>query len=316
MSKILVVSPTPTHATWAGNRARILCMMEMFRELGHEVHFLHLARDPADNDAMRDYWGDRFYSVKYKWPKRPPDQRVIFGTPDDERPAFFSVSPKDEARGLNRADVVMAIQSREQEYLETIVSTRVITVGHVVSVRPPQQAAKAQNILFGGSPNSVNVNAAEFFLTDVLPTVREQCPEARLLVAGRVCEKIADAEGCTKLGELDDLAEAYEAADIIINPRKFGTGLSIKSVEALSYGKPLVATPAGCTGMEDGAGTAFKLAENAAAFAEAVIELLSDPNRYREFAQAGHEYAVRYNAKTTAELKELLQQHDEHGAPE
>ena len=150
---------------------------------------------------------------------------------------------------------------------------------------------------------------------DVLPTVRQQCPEARLLVAGRVREKIADVEGGTKLGEMDDLGEAYDAADIVINPRKFDTGLSIKSVEALSYGKPLLATPTGRTGMEDGAGTAFKLAEDPVAFAKAAVELFTDPKCCRDFAQAGHDYAVRYNAQTTAELKKLLPQHDEHGVP-
>ncbi len=386
--KLLIVSPTPTHPSCAGNRARILSMVEALAAMGLEIHFVHLARDPADEEAMAAYWGERYTKVKYAWPPKTPDanwsalgrvgrrlrawttlgtyspynwdldawyndtldahvqelhakehfdvvlaEYVFFSRSllnfgggvlklidthdvfsnrfqqfldNNETPVFFSTSPRNEGRGLDRADAVLAIQEREAEYFRTITRAQVINVGHLLPVRETQKATCGANVLFLGSPNSVNVHGAQFFLDDVLPELRKAIPHARLLLAGRVCEKVPDAEGCVKLGELPDLFEAYDQADVVVNPRKFGTGLSIKSIEALAYGKPLVATRPGCSGMEDGIGTAFLLAEDAEQFAQAVARILQDPALYASLSEAGVAYARRHNAHNLAELRTML----------
>ncbi|MFP4500598.1 MAG: glycosyltransferase family 4 protein [Candidatus Hydrogenedentota bacterium] len=385
--KLLVVSPTPTHPPSAGNRARILSMVEAFAKMGIEVHFVHLARDPADDDAMRAYWGERYTKVKYQWPPKTaaanwgrwgrmtrrlrawltgdtysvynwdlddwyndhldgvvrelharehfdavlaeyvflsrvlldfPDTLKIIDTHDvfadrfqqfldnNEKPVFFSTSPKQEGRGLDRADVVIAIQEAEAAHYRRITRAKVITVGHLLPVGASQSAPNAAHVLFVGSPNSVNVHGAQFFMTEVMPLLRERIPEAKLVLAGRVCENLEDAGDCVKLGALDDLDEAYAQADVVVNPRKFGTGLSIKSIEALAHGKPLVATRPGCSGMEDGIGTAFLLAEDAPAFADAVARILEDHALYARLSEAGIAYARKHNDANLAELKGVL----------
>ncbi len=385
--KLLIVSPTPTHPPSAGNRARILSMVEALAGMGIEVHFVHLARDPADDDAMRAYWGERYTKVKYQWPPKTADaqwgrwghvkrwlrarltgdtysrynwdldawyndhlddvarelhahehfdavlaeyvflSRVLLDFPDilklidthdvfanrfqqfldnNETPVFFSTSPRQEGLGLDRADVVIAIQEAEAAHYRRITRARVIRVGHLLHVGEPQAAPEAANVLFVGSPNSVNVHGAEFFMREVLPLLRQRVAGARLLLAGRVCEKVADAEGCVKLGELDDLGSAYARADVVVNPRRFGTGLSIKSIEALARGKPLIATAPGCSGMEDGIGTAFLLAEDAPQFAEAIANLLEDHALYARLSEAGIAYARKHNDDNLAELKGVL----------
>ena len=102
------------------------------------------------------------------------------------------------------------------------------------------------------------------------------------------------------------LDTAYEEADVVINPRRFGTGLSIKSIEAMSWGKPLVSTSAGATGLEDGAGTGFVLADRQTDFKEAIVRLLSDPEYYRKMSDGAYDYACDYNSMITEELKLLL----------
>ena len=44
------------------------------------------------------------------------------------------------------------------------------------------------------------------------------------------------------IGHVEDLDDFYRQIDIAINPMVGGTGLKIKSLEALSYGKALLAT--------------------------------------------------------------------------
>jgi glycosyltransferase involved in cell wall biosynthesis len=78
------------------------------------------------------------------------------------------------------------------------------------------------------------------------------------------------------LGIQDSLAAAYADATLVINPAPFGTGLAIKTIEALSYGKPVVATPAGIRGLKADFQGAFLLAETPDTFVEHVLELLEN----------------------------------------
>ncbi len=64
-TKILVISPTPTHPQNAGNRARISDLLGLMQRLGHEVHFIHLTREKGDEEKMREVWGENFISVDY-----------------------------------------------------------------------------------------------------------------------------------------------------------------------------------------------------------------------------------------------------------
>lgn len=231
-------------------------------------------------------------------------------------PVFFSCSPGDEARGLDRADAVLAIQEEERAAIAARCRrARVITVGHAAPVAALARDPDPDTILFVGSANSINVDAAEFFLREVLPRVRAARPGARLLLAGSVCGKLPDDPACEKLGVLDDLADAYGRAAVVVNPRRLGTGLSIKSIEALACGRPLVATPAGATGIGDAAGDAFLLAETAGGLADAVLRLLGDPVYGGALVARGREYARRHNAASLAALGALLDAAGNPGAP-
>jgi len=75
--KILIISPTPTHPTNAGNRIRILNMASFLITQGHEVHFLYSRQENADEEAMKKFWGDRFFAVDYKKPEPSSSQKWI-----------------------------------------------------------------------------------------------------------------------------------------------------------------------------------------------------------------------------------------------
>lgn len=66
--RILIISPTPTHPSNAGNRIRILNMASFLIQSGAEVHFLYSRQENADEEAMRSFWGERFHAVDYHKP--------------------------------------------------------------------------------------------------------------------------------------------------------------------------------------------------------------------------------------------------------
>ena len=81
------------------------------------------------------------------------------------------------------------------------------------------------------------------------------------------------------LGRVDRLDEVYARARLALLPTIEGTGLSIKSVEAMASGLPLVATPQAFRGMKLDAGALdnVALAENAGDFARAVNAAAARP---------------------------------------
>jgi glycosyltransferase involved in cell wall biosynthesis len=68
----------------------------------------------------------------------------------------------------------------------------------------------------------------------------------------------------------------YASAHVVINPQVSGTGLKIKSVEAISAGCAVVMNAAGADGIEEGIGTAFLVAADWAEFARDVLRILAD----------------------------------------
>lgn len=222
-------------------------------------------------------------------------------------PRWYSTSREEEAKGLKRADIVLAIQDKEREYFSGITDRKVITVGHLVSLHEPVRSNEpCKRILFVASDNTINKDTLESFISGHLPVIRKSIPDVDLAIAGSICNSVADQAGITKLGAVDDLTPAYESAAVVINPVRFKTGLSIKNLEALGFSKPLVTSPAGCDGMEDGAGQAFHVARDMNEFSQYIIRLLTDTDYAHGTAEEAYKYAATRNQKLIGQLQEML----------
>ncbi len=224
------------------------------------------------------------------------------------RPRWFSTTEKEEGRGLRRADVVVAIQDLERAFFERISGRRVVTVGHLVHVDDTTPAAPgAPRILFIGTNNPSNVDAAQYLLGEILPLVRQRLPDAEVVLVGKICEAVGDAPGCRKLGVVLNLADAYHGARMVVNPVRFGTGLKIKNIEALGYCSPLVTTDVGAEGMEDGIGSAFLVGNGAQALADALVAIATEHGLEARLRAGGRAYAETWNRKHALALANLLE---------
>jgi glycosyltransferase involved in cell wall biosynthesis len=192
-------------------------------------------------------------------------------------PTWFATRAHEEIRALNRADAVIAIQEEEAEYLRRHLSAEVFCVGHVSSSDPsPLADPGGTRLLFVGSANPINVQGLEWFVNSVLPEIRKRVPECELAIAGPAGLEHSWPSGVSVLGSVESLDGAYAQAALVVNPVMFGTGLAVKTIEALAYGKPVVATAAGLRGLGSRFAGAVSLARDAQSFAIQVIELLKD----------------------------------------
>lgn len=222
-------------------------------------------------------------------------------------PQWFSTNRQQEDRGLKRAAKVIAIQDDEARLLaKRIGSERVVTVGHLVPIEGLQRPAETYNLLFLGSMNPINIHAIEYFLQDIFPLCKTKIPNLQLLVAGQVGQAIADQDACLKLGSLDELKTAYARASIVINPILFGTGLKVKNIEALGFGKPLITTSVGAMGLEEGINSAFLVADTPEQFAAEIIDLHTNIDRYNKLVVQAKQFAQRWNNHCLNNLSHLL----------
>jgi glycosyltransferase involved in cell wall biosynthesis len=210
------------------------------------------------------------------------------------------ISVEQERQRLKGADVIIAIQKRERDHFSRLVPERtVIEVGYSMSApvrdeKPCGQGDHGKRILFVGGPNPMNKRGVEQFIEHAWPLVRKEHRTAQLIVAGGVCSDLS-TNTCKQVelrGVLEDMEDEWCKASVVINPVDLGTGLKIKTVEAIGRGKALVTTPEGVTGLTvDDDAQAFLVADDWALFAEHVNALLSDPSLKRKYERRALDYA-------------------------
>jgi glycosyltransferase involved in cell wall biosynthesis len=209
--------------------------------------------------------------------------------------AWVDCSDTEEAELLRKADVVIAIQPHEKaEFAELVPDRPVISISHAVPVRLPRwgRTPKANSVMFVGSMNQGNVAGINTFLSEGWPLVIEAVPSVELRVYGSIGRRIiGKVARVRKLGYVRFLARAYYRSAVVINPVTLGTGLKIKTVEALAHGKAVVTTACGAEGLEDGAGEAFLVANTMAEMAEEVGRVLRSPDLRRKLERNAAAFA-------------------------
>ena len=168
-------------------------------------------------------------------------------------PEWFYTTVEEERVGLTRADLVIAIRDEEEAYFVSTLrgtKTQVTTIGHIVPPRfsPWNQKLGKPVIGYLGSGNPFNVKSLKNFSNALqgIPTIQE---DYRFVVAGTICDKIKELPPFEIMGRLDEINDFYMNVDVTINPMVGGTGLKIKTLEALSFGKIFVGTNSAFAGI-------------------------------------------------------------------
>jgi glycosyltransferase involved in cell wall biosynthesis len=196
---------------------------------------------------------------------------------------WCTLTPEQEAFGLRRATRIIAIQEQEARFFRSLSGTpATFTIGHLQRMNPqPFPDNAAPTIGFIGSDNRINQHAIAWFLKQVWPRVVERVPNANLLIAGKISDHVSPARGIRALGQLPDLAPFYQQCHFAINPVQAGTGLKIKTVEALAHGRCVLTTRVGAEGLPLEECGPLMVCDSARDFADRVVQLLERPDHLR-----------------------------------
>jgi polysaccharide biosynthesis protein PslH len=197
-------------------------------------------------------WYSRIFKLLPDETMRVIDAHDVFGGRAERfaeiglDPAWFHTSVSEEKIGLDRADLVIAIQDEEAEILRQRTESPVMTIGFLSSSRflPERKRKAGERLRVGyiGSGNPFNV-ASVLGFSEAVQKHPDIAASLDIHIAGMVCNAVsASAHPFVLRGVVDSVSDFYNSMDVIVNPMLGGTGLKIKSLEALSFGKPLVAT--------------------------------------------------------------------------
>jgi glycosyltransferase involved in cell wall biosynthesis len=184
-----------------------------------------------------------------------------------------------EADAARRYDRVVVVAGSEAEVFGKLAS--VVPIG--VELRPASEGEREFDVGFTGRlAYFANRDAAGWLLDEIWPRVRAAAPKATLLLAG------ADAplsirrrhgrDGVTVISPVADPAALLRRVRVALLPLRFGTGQSLKAIEAAEASCALVATAAGVRGLPALLPHALS-AGDAERLAAAVIGLLGDEPR-------------------------------------
>jgi succinoglycan biosynthesis protein ExoO len=214
-----------------------------------------------------------------------PDQFVALGRKDMET----ILSEDKECDLLGRADAIVAIQWDDADFLRRRLPHRRVIVAPMAAhpVDTPRPGSN-DRILFVGSSAAPNVDGLTWFVESCWEKIQEKHPHARLSIAGTVSQFMGPMpKGIDVLGLVPDLKPLYDGAGVVISPLRIGSGLKIKLIEALGYGKAIVGTSKTLQGVEDCLTGTIAIEDDAARFSEAVVALLNDESERIKLAAYG-----------------------------
>lgn len=222
---------------------------------------------------------------------------------------LLHITAHGEAVAMQRCDAVLAIQSEEADYFRIIAPRRRVYTVFSHYDYHPQQPCGNHDLLFLSGSNPFNVNGLNWFLKDILPAVRKRFPEARLKVGGAICGKrdvLVATEGVDYLGFVDDMASFYASADVAVNPVYQGTGLKIKTFEAVSYDKVTIVHPHSTKGIFKPQDAPVIVAEDASQWVAALERIWSGADAVLECKRRNAAYMAEMNSFIDGEYKRLL----------
>ena len=165
---------------------------------------------------------------------------------------------------------------------------------------PPGPAwSQRKGLLFvGGFRHPPNVDAVLWFAREVFPRIRATQPSLGFdCVGGDVPPEIAqlaDIPGVRIHGHVPDLQPLLDGARVSIAPLRYGAGVKGKVNQAMAHGLPVVATSAAVEGMHLRDGEDVLVADDAAAFADAVRRLHGDDALWSRLSANGRDNVARH----------------------
>lgn len=205
---------------------------------------------------------------------------------------------KYEAKVCNRASNVIVLTESDKDNLVKIgVNSEIIEMlpGLIINSQEISHSfeTKENAIMYVGNLSwEANIDGLIYFLENIYPMAREKVKDLKFYIIGKnppqKLQEIAENDKSIILtGFVEDLNEYTLKSKIFVVYLRYGSGIKIKILEALSMGLPVVTNSIGMEGIKtEGA----YLAETKEEFAQCIEDLINNNAKLLNMSKFGQEY--------------------------
>lgn len=159
-------------------------------------------------------------------------------------------------------------------------------------IERPAVCESGEALIFTGNLEyHPNIEAVRWFRASVWPLLRERAPALEWRIAGvtpGAIEGLVSGDSRIKLlGPVEDAVATLAQSKIAVVPLLSGSGTRFKILEAWAAGRAVVSTALGAEGLGARSGEHLLIADSAANFVDAVLQLLNDAAQRARLGEAG-----------------------------
>lgn len=162
------------------------------------------------------------------------------------------------------------------------------------------QLREARTVIFTGKMSyHANVAGALYFAQQVLPRIWAKEPEVHFQIVGKdppeIIQRLAAERRIHVTGTVTDIRPYLAQATLAVCPVPYAVGVQFKVLEAMAMGTPVVCTPAALAGLGTHEDHGLAVADGPEAFADRVLQIMSDRVLARRLAVAGRQYVETHH---------------------
>jgi glycosyltransferase involved in cell wall biosynthesis len=116
--------------------------------------------------------------------------------------------------------------------------------------------------------------------------------------------KLFDRPWIRLLGFVPDIETFYQAMDVVVSPVTMGTGINVKTVQAMAFGMPLLSTAWGSKGIETN--EPLHRHDDLASLCDSLMDLCRDPSRLNHLAAASRATYEKFHDEALVSIDLLM----------
>lgn len=241
-------------------------------------------------------------------------QRAFFRTQRNRMAAYEGKICRESAH-------VVAVSAKDADGFRSrfgVTGVSQVPTGVDVTSFTPKSVARMErsaDLVFVGSMDWLpNIDGCTYFVTKILPIIRQSKPDCKVAIVGRspgkdILEMGQRDANIVVSGTVPDIRPYLWGSAIAIVPLRVGGGTRLKIYEAMAAKLPVISTTVGAEGLPVVHGKNILLADTPEDFAQQCINLLDSPDLRCQLAEnAWNMVSSEYSWERAARIfEEILQ---------
>jgi glycosyltransferase involved in cell wall biosynthesis len=167
--------------------------------------------------------------------------------------------------------------------------------------QPDERQPEPESMIYTGYyEHYPNEDAVVYFVREIFPIIRRKVPAAKFYIVGShpsdAVRELGRLDNVVVTGRVPDLRPWLARAAVFVAPIRLGMGMRGKILEAMAMKRPVVGSSVALAGFGVTHGSEAMIADRPDAFAETVVQILTDTALRDRIAQGGYDLVqARYD---------------------